>query len=195
MSQINCLAIGCSPRAQGNTSILLDRAVLGAEAGGARCEKVFLRSYKFSPCIACDGCHKEGKCVVKDDMQLIYDKLLAADRLILAAPIFSMGINALGKALIDRGQRFWATKYILHRPVAPRPEGPERRGIFLSVAGTDLPGVFDCAVRCVKYYYKMLDVNYLNQYCYSKVDAKGEILNHPTALKQVFQAGFDLVSG
>ncbi|HWJ04087.1 MAG TPA: NAD(P)H-dependent oxidoreductase [Verrucomicrobiae bacterium] len=192
MEPVKCLGIGCSPRKDGNTSILLERAVDGAKASGAECEILFLRDYQFSPCIACDGCHKLGKCVVKDDMQIIYAKLLAADRLILAAPIFAMGINAQAKALIDRGQRFWATKYILNQPVAPRPEGPDRKGIYLSAAGTDLPGVFDCAIRSVRYFYKMLDIKYLDSYCYPKIDAKGQIHELPSALEEVYKAGLAL---
>lgn len=191
---IKCLGIGCSPRSNGNTSLLLERAMQGALDAGAQGETIYLRDYEFSPCIACDGCHRAGQCIVKDEMQILYPKLLEADRLILAAPIFSMGLNALGKSFIDRGQRFWATKYVLHQPVAARPKGPERRGIYLSAAGTDLPGVFDCAIRTVKYYYKMIDVHYLRDYCYCKVDAKGEILSHPSAMHEVYQAGYSLVS-
>jgi len=194
MEKLKCLGIGCSPRVKGNTSILLERSMEGAEQAGAECETIYLRSYKFSPCIACEGCNRHGQCIVKDDMQEIYEKLLWADRIILAAPIFSMGINAMGKALIDRGQRFWATKYVLHQPVAERPQGPERRGILLSASGTNLPGIFDCAIRGIKYYYKMLDIKYSGEYCYSKVDAKGEILSRPEALEQVFNAGQELAS-
>lgn len=194
MTRLKCLGIGCSPRAKGNTSILLERAMDGALAQGAECETIYLRDFKFSPCIACDACMLDGECALKDDMQLIYAKLLHADRLILAAPIYSMGINAMGKALIDRGQRFWSTKYILHSEVAPREAGPERRAIFLSASGTDLPGVFDCAVRNVRYYFKMLDFVYSGQHCFSKVDRKGEILAKPGALDEVFAAGNELIS-
>ncbi|MDA8441701.1 MAG: flavodoxin family protein [Peptococcaceae bacterium] len=193
MQQLKCLGIGCSPRIQGNTSLLLANAMQGAAEAGAKCETIYLRDYKFSPCIACGGCNQAGQCVLKDEMQMIYRQLLDADRIILAAPIFSMGMNALGKGFIDRGQRFWATKYILNQAVAPRPDGPARLGLFLSAAGTDLPGVFDCAIRGVKYYYKMADIKYLKEFCYSKVDAKGEILNHPNALQDVYQAGQDLI--
>ena len=166
----------------------------GALADGAECETIYLRDLKYAPCIACDGCHKNGSCVVNDDMQEIYKKLLTADRVILAAPIFSMGINAQGKALIDRGQRFWATKYILNKPVIERASGPKRKGIFISAAGTDLAGVFDCAVRSARYYFKMLEIDFLDQYCYSKVDAKGDILASPGALEQVYRAGQELGS-
>jgi multimeric flavodoxin WrbA len=193
MNPIKCLGIGCSPRSGGNTSLLLAEAMKAAQEAGAACETIFLREYKFSPCIACDGCHLNGNCVLKDDMQLIYEKLLAADRIILAAPIFSMGMNAQGKALVDRGQRFWATKYVLGQQVIVPGTRPKRQGIFLSAAGTDLSGVFDCAVRTVKYYFKMLDVEYIREYCYTKIDAKGEILTHPSALAEVNSAGAALV--
>ncbi len=195
MSAIKCLGIGCSPRVNGNTSILLEQAMAGAREAGAECEVLYLRDYKFSPCIACDGCHKTGACAVKDDMQYIYERLLDSDRIVLAAPIFSMGINAQAKALVDRGQRFWAAKYVLGQDVMVPGRRPKRQGIFLSAAGTNLSGVFDCAVRTVQYYYKMLQVEYAGAYCYSKVDARGEILAHPSAVDEVYRAGTNLITG
>lgn len=93
--KINCLGIATSPRRGGNTGILLEKALEGTASAGARTELLNINDFKFSPCLACDGCFKEGKCVILDDMQIIYDKLLTADRIILAAPIFSMGLKSL----------------------------------------------------------------------------------------------------
>lgn len=193
MTPIKCLCIGCSPRKGGNTDILLQKAMEGAEAGGAETEVIYLRDFRFSPCIACDGCRKAGECIVSDELQLIYPKLLAADRIILAAPIFSMGINAQAKALIDRAQRFWSTIYVLKQPVIKdKAHRPARRGIFLSTAGTDLSGVFSGAQKCVQYYFKMLAVEYTGEYLFTLIDYKGEILEHSDYLEQVYKAGKEL---
>jgi FMN-dependent NADH-azoreductase len=128
-------------------------------------------------------------------MQQIYQKLLAADRLILAAPIFSMNLNAQAKALIDRSQRFWSTKFILKRPViADAAARPKRTGIFLSACGTAFPDMFDCAVKVVRYYFNMLEIKYDAGHFYWQIDAPGAIINHPTALQDVFEAGRRLVS-
>ncbi len=191
--RIHCLGIATSPRVNGNTTILLQKALAGAAAAGAKTELVSLNQYKFSPCIACNGCYKEGKCVIRDDMQQIYDKLLSADRIILAAPVFSMGICAQAKAMIDRTQRFWATRYILNKSViADQDSRPPRKGIFISAAGSGHRRVFDGAVQVAKYFFLMLEAEFAGSFCYRQIDEKGAILNHPGALKEVYEAGFNL---
>lgn len=191
--KIHCLGISTSPRRNGNTSILLQRALEGASAAGAETELIYLNDYRFSPCLACDGCFKEGRCVVKDDMQLIYEKLLGTNRIILAAPIFSMGMCAQAKAMIDRTQRFWSTKYILKRDViVDKEKRPTRKGMFISAAGSDRESIFDGSERVAKYFFLMLEAEYAGCYCYPSIDKKGAVLEHPEALEEVHGAGFAL---
>ena len=185
-----CLAVACSPRQDGNTEILARRALAGAASAGAVTELLLLRDYSYAPCIACDGCFKTGRCVVRDDAGIIFEKILSADGVILAAPIFSMGICAQAKMLIDRSQQFWACRYVLHRPVIEdREKRRKRHGIILSASGTDLPGVFDGAVRVARYFFKMLEITLAGTYCYPAVDRKGDILERPDALAQTCAAG------
>jgi hypothetical protein len=192
---ITCVGIACSPRRRGNTSLLLEQALEGAARGGARTELITLSDYSFRPCQGCNACSKDGECILKDDMQQIYQKLLAADRLILAAPIFSMSLNAQAKALIDRSQRFWSTKFVLKRRVIPDAAArPRRAGIFLSVCGTAFPDMFDCAAKIVRYYFDMLEMEYRGGHFYWQTDARGAIKSHPSAFRDVFEAGQRLVS-
>lgn len=193
-TRISCLGIATSPRVGGNTSILLDKALEGAAEAGAVTEKISLNNFSFRPCIACDGCMAEGKCVVKDDMQLIYPKLLAADRIILAAPIYSMGMCAQAKAMVDRTQRFWATKYVLKKPVIPdKDRRPARRGMFLSAAGTNYKNVFDGALRVAKYFFMMLEAEFAGSHCFHEIDAKGAVQNFPDVLNEAHSAGYNLI--
>lgn len=67
------LIISGSPRKGGNSDILCDRFREGAEAAGNTVEKVFLRSLKIGPCMACYGCRGKGVCVQKDDMEELLD--------------------------------------------------------------------------------------------------------------------------
>ncbi len=85
---VKCLALACSPRKNGNTAILARHALESANAAGCHTELLFLTEYHYEPCHACGGCDDTGECVVKDDAKLLYDKILAADRFILAAPSF-----------------------------------------------------------------------------------------------------------
>ena len=102
------LGILGSPRIKGNTDLLLDEALRGAEVCNVEVEKLAVDGLNISPCKEYYGCLNDGNCVIRDDMDLVYPKLLEADRLIVASPIFFYGITAQLKALIDRCQATWA---------------------------------------------------------------------------------------
>lgn len=184
---LKCLALACSPRKNGNTALLAQRALEACAQAGCDTEFLYLTDYRYAPCRACEGCNDTGTCVIRDDARIVYDKILAADRLILAAPIFSMGINAQAKMFIDRAQQFWAAKYVLDKNIVPSGDRPARQGIFISCAGTTLPGVFDGSVRVVRYFFKMLDIQLVNKFCYAGVDKKGDILSKDTAFNDIYQ--------
>lgn len=190
-----CVALACSPRKDGNTALLAREALRGAATAGSTTRLIYLQDHHYAPCIACDGCFETGRCVIEDDAGPIYQHLLAADRVILAAPIFSMGICAQAKMFIDRAQQFWATRYLLYRPViADAARRPERRGIFISTAGTRIPDVFAGALQVARYFFKILEVRLVGTYCYPGVDERGAILKHPWALGEVYRAGQELGS-
>lgn len=184
-----CLALACSPRIKGNTSQLAAAALEECRLAGCATELIQLTDYRFEPCRACGACNTTGKCVIKDDALLLFDKIRSADRLIVAAPIFSMGINAQTKALIDRSQQFWAAKYLLDQKVVNLEGRPARSGIFISCAGTNLPGVFDGAIRVIKYFFMIMEVKLIKTLCYSDIDLKGEILEHPEAMEEAREYG------
>jgi len=186
---LNCLALACSPRKNGNTALLARQALEACAAAGCQTEYLHLAGFNIKPCQACGGCDHTGRCVLKDDAATIYAKILAADRIILAAPIYSMGICAQAKTFIDRAQQFWATKYLLKQKVITDPNRPPSQGILLSCAGSTLPGVFDGARQVARYFFKMLEIELLEALCFDGVDQKGAIEQHPTALAQAAEYG------
>ncbi|TFH10820.1 MAG: flavodoxin family protein [Candidatus Thorarchaeota archaeon] len=96
------LVINDSPRKGGNTEILLDTMIAGAQEAGATISKVELRSLDVSPCRACDACKSTGKCVQKDDMEDLLSKMKRCDVWILGTPVYWWGPTAQLKAFIDR---------------------------------------------------------------------------------------------
>lgn len=191
-AKMKCLALACSPRRGGNTALLAERALDACREGGHETELLQLAEFNYSPCRACDGCFATGKCVVRDDAGFIFEKILAADLFIMAAPVFSMGLCAQAKMLVDRAQQFWAARYVLDMPVGE----PDRvrHGMFVSCAGTALSGVFDGTVRTVRYFFKMLGIVPDAVLCYKEVDKKGEILQRPQAMDEVYRQAGALVS-
>jgi multimeric flavodoxin WrbA len=92
-----------SPRERGNSAVLADQVAEGAKAAGALVESIYLHSMDIRPCDACDECHDghEG-CIIEDDMQQLYPKLVAADAIVIASPIYWFTISAQLKLCIDR---------------------------------------------------------------------------------------------
>jgi multimeric flavodoxin WrbA len=181
-----------SPRRGGNTEILLEEALKGAEKEGAEIERLYLSDLDITPCTECHGCDETGSCVILDDMQKIYPKLLEADAIILASPIFFYGVTAWAKTVIDRSQALWAKKYLVNDPSMGK-SGKRRKGFFISVGATKGQKIFEGAILTVKYFFDALNTEYTGELLYRGVDGKGEILSHPRALEQAREAGRKLV--
>ena len=188
------LALFGSPRRGGNTEILLEEALKGAEKEGAGIERLYLSDLDITPCIECHGCDETGSCVILDDMQKIYPKILEADVIILASPIFFYGVTAWAKIVIDRSQALWARKYLVKDPSMGKKE-MRRKGFFISVGATKGQKVFEGAILTVKYFFDAINTEYTGELLYRGVDGKGEILKHPEALEQAREAGRRLVLG
>jgi multimeric flavodoxin WrbA len=96
------IGISGSPRVGGNTEVLVREALEGAKQKGAEIELVALSGLKIEGCRACTECGKNGKCIIEDDMQAIYPKLMAADGMIIGTPIYFGQMTSQTKAFIDR---------------------------------------------------------------------------------------------
>jgi multimeric flavodoxin WrbA len=96
------LGIVCSPRKGGNTEVLMQEALTGAQACGAETDLLTVCDKNVNPCDGCLSCEKTGKCHIKDDMEEIYLKLLDADGIIWGTPVYFFNVTAQAKIIIDR---------------------------------------------------------------------------------------------
>ncbi len=96
------LGVSCSPREEGNTVTLLNHVLDGARSEGAQTELFSVSGKDIKPCDSCRACTKTGECIIKDDMQQLYPKLLEADGIIVGTPVYFYGMTAQAKAIIDR---------------------------------------------------------------------------------------------
>ena len=97
------LIIKGSPRINGNSAVLADQVHAGAEQAIAAVESINIAEMDIRPCDACDVCKESyAGCIVEDDMQSLYPKLIQADVIVLAFPIYFFTINAQMKLFIDR---------------------------------------------------------------------------------------------
>jgi multimeric flavodoxin WrbA len=183
------LGIMGSPRIRGNTDLLLDETLKGAQNHGAEVDKIIVDKLNISPCREYYGCLRDGNCVIRDDMDDIYPKLLHADAVIVASPIFFYGLTGQLKAVIDRCQAIWTRRYVLKQDL---PDS-DRKGVFIGVGATRGKKLFDGAILTVKYFFEAIGVKYVDELLVRGVDKRGEIKEHPTVLSDAFELGKRLI--
>ena len=96
------LILSTSPRKGGNSDLLCDEFMRGAKESGNDVEKIFIAQKKINYCIGCGVCNSTHKCVQKDDMAEILDKMVSADVIVLATPVYFYSMDGQLKTLIDR---------------------------------------------------------------------------------------------
>jgi multimeric flavodoxin WrbA len=98
------LIVTASPRKNGNSTILALKAAEGVNAHGGEADVVPIGNLEIAPCNACDVCRvkPEGGCVIKDDMQPLYQKIKDAQGIIFATPVYWFNVSAQMKLFIDR---------------------------------------------------------------------------------------------
>jgi len=194
---IKVLAFATGPRRHGNSETLLDWVLASmGEEPGVEIEKFALSEIRVNPCRGCNACETLNRCVQRDDMDMLHDRIVGADCIVFATPIYCMGICSQGKALVDRAQVFRSRKYVLKLPVVPPERKGKRLGIFIAAAGQKMDYVFDGAIMSVKCFFHVIevkdrDIRYL---LVRGVDAAGEVERHPTARDEARATGKEAVA-
>jgi multimeric flavodoxin WrbA len=190
---VTVLGISGSPHRHGNTETLLDAFLQGAHDAGGVVEKVILKDLNYQSCRGCNLCHRTGECVVQDDAISLFERILAADCVAIASPIYTMGITAEVKALIDRGQYLWARKFVLKTLYFSDEHIRRHKGIFISTAGQNWDHVFDGAFPMMTAIFNGTGFEYYDNIIANNMDEYKGIKNHPSAMKKAAMKGQEVV--
>ncbi|MEJ2716360.1 MAG: flavodoxin family protein [Deltaproteobacteria bacterium] len=182
------LGIYGSPRKGGNSDRLLNEALKGAESVRADVSSIRSRDLKILGCLECGGCDDTGQCVVDDDMQDVYPRLLEADVIIVASPMFFYGVTSWVKALIDRCQALW-NKRMMEKTPEQRKSYEGGRGYLIAVGATKGKNLFDGAELGLRYFFDALDMTYEGGVFVRSVEGKNDIAERRDAMEEAFEMG------
>ena len=112
------LVVSSSFRRHGNSDLLCDEFVRGAQEAGNAVEKIFLKDYKINFCLGCGVCNSTHKCVQKDDMEKLRNLILSSDMMVLATPLYYFGFSSQLKLVIDRWYSFTTALSAKHMKTA-----------------------------------------------------------------------------
>jgi multimeric flavodoxin WrbA/protein-tyrosine-phosphatase len=182
------LALGLqgSPRKKGNSDLLLAAFMQELTRLGIDTQTIDVCRRHIEPCKELTVCEKKGICPIDDDMgREIFALLRKADIVVAASPIFFYNVTAQLKALIDRCQTLWARKYMLK---LKDPGHALRRGYMLSVGATSGKQLFDGLNLTAKYFFDGISARFAGSLTYRRIEARGQILDHPTVQTDVSKA-------
>jgi multimeric flavodoxin WrbA len=98
----NVLILSSSPRKAGNSNLLCEQFIMGAQEAGHHAEKISFSDKKINYCTGCGTCFDKKRCSQKDDMTEILEKMIAADVIVMATPVYFYTMCGQMKTLIDR---------------------------------------------------------------------------------------------
>lgn len=128
------LGVSGSPRANGNSDVLLKHVLKGAQEENIPTETILLRNYYFQPCVGCERCRKDKACTkLNDGMQILYPKIRASQGLVLACPTHNYNVTAWMKAFIDRLYCFYNFEDTRPRAWSSRLANQNRKAAIVAV--------------------------------------------------------------
>ncbi len=185
MSRI--LAISSSPRRRGNSELALYSFCRAAEEKNIAVETIRLQGLKLEPCRGCEHCAADGICIVRDRMQPLYDKVAAAEGLVLATPVYFGSLSAQLKIFMDRFQCWWQAKYRLNKPfVLP---SQRKAGFIICTGALHRPEFGDNVEAVAKVFFHSINYSFKGSLFLHGLEHKGEINDKPEDLKAAYDAG------
>lgn len=179
-TRIKVLGIVGSPRRGGNTDVMVDHVLKGAEEAGAVSEKVLLSRLDIGPCLHCETCHRERRCAQEDDMIPLMEKMSESQVWVLGTPVYWWGPSAQLKTFIDR----WYGAYRIY-PF----EG--KRAVLVTPFGDSDADTARFLVGMVQASVDFLEVELAAVVKAAGMNDRGDVLNQPTVLAAARKAGRD----
>ena len=141
------IVISTSLRPGSNSDMLADKFVEGAIAAGHDVEKVSLNGKNIQFCKGCLACQKLGRCVINDDVNGIMARVLKADVVVWATPIYYYEMSGQMKTLIDRMNAMYPLDYRF-RDIYLLTTAAEDEEHVPARAEAGLTGWIDCYPKC-----------------------------------------------
>ncbi len=178
------LCIAGSPRRNGNNDRLLGAFEQGVLVAGGEVDHLVAATSGVNPCRGCNSCSRDGRCIQRDAMDEVYERIDAADALAIATPVYFATVPAVLKVLYDRMQPYWARRYVLGE-TAPEVRRP---GALLMARGGGDPFGAECAVNPTRSVLAVLGVE-ITETLEVLADRAGEVEGDAAAMAEASEMG------
>ena len=192
---INIIGLAGSPRANSNSTALLDELLKGAKDNGASCQIFTLADMNIKLCCHCDYCIENDKCIYNDDMTELYQNIKQADIIAVSSPIYFMGLSSQLKVMVDRCQMFWsyrnANKVSL---ITGNTKGSKRKGVFIATGARNTESVFAGVNTTMRWLFDAIDCEFTDSIYVGNCENPGDIKSTPEYLTRAYELGKKLAT-
>jgi multimeric flavodoxin WrbA len=179
------MVINGTTRGNGNTDILVNKLIEGANNAGVNITLIELRKKEISNCIGCYHCVKEAKCSLQDDMTGIRADIEKAAWMVFASPLYWWGVTGLMKTFIDRLFFYY---YRRNRGLIAG-----KKAIMITPLAENNPAtVADLMTEFYKRLWNRLEVDIAEMAFFGGLMEKGAVLQRQEHLEKAFAIGKEL---
>src|SRR3989338_10361440 len=156
------LIVNGSTRINGNTDILVEKIIEGANKSCLNPPLVELRNKHISNCIGCYKCLRESECNFQDDMTEIRNQINAAELMILASPLYWCGVSGLMKTFLDR-------LFFYYHPQSRNSISGKKAMIVTPMNQNDVSHESEVLIEFYKRLFNCLGVKIVNMFFFSDI--------------------------
>ncbi|MCC7572236.1 MAG: flavodoxin family protein [Candidatus Methanofastidiosum sp.] len=187
------LAIGGSPRKNGNTDYLLDCFIKSAKNRKIDFKLLYLRDLDIHPCTGCEKCRKDKICTnFSDDMVDIYPLIYESVGMIIGAPTHNYNVPALMKSFIDRLYCFYDFTDDRPRQYSSRLANQGRQAIIFGVGEQKTMEEFGFTLEALEMPLKALGYNTIFKLPVLGIFDKGAVKNKKDVISEAEKAGLEM---
>ena len=187
---VKILGVGGSPRQGGNSDILLEHILEGAQEEGADTKTLHLRDLAFKGCIGCERCRLDKICTgLKDDLTDIYSHVVDSRGLVLISPCHNYNVTSLMKAFIDRLYCFYDFTEDDPRRYASRLAGQGRKAALTAVCEQRDPRDMGCTMEMLRRPVECLGYDVLSEMPVYGIFHRGKVAQRKDLLERALAQG------
>lgn len=180
---MNAICIIGSPRANGNTSIIVDKVIEGMKENSIEVTKFCLGDMNIKYCLGCKDCFNDGKCVQKDDMDLLMEKLIESDIVLIASPSYWGDVTGNLKVFFDRNTPFSETNE--KRTLIP----PGKKGISIAIRAGQTTRENIHIIESIEHYFGHLGIQPIGKLTIEGIDHKADLMKRPELFDKAYELG------
>lgn len=153
----NLLILNLSPNIKGASYKLAKQILLYTQKFDNNVELININELKIHPCGSCvNYCYKFGKCIIKDDMAILYKHFENDKFFIFVTPVYFYHIPGYAKLMIDRCQPYWVRKYVIKNL-----DLPQRMASVVCIGATKGEQLFLGINLTMKYFFDIFNVKFV----------------------------------